>query len=78
VKTYTETRRVVIKDAGRYFGDGDHGSDRPTLEAVIEITVDLDAIANGSMARRAVLSKGKRSIDGHVMVRAHSVARAQP
>jgi hypothetical protein len=72
---YIETRRVVIKDAGRYFGDGDHGADRPTLEAVIEIEVNLDAIASGQMARRAVLSKGRKSVDGHVTVRAHSVEK---
>jgi hypothetical protein len=72
MKQYTETRRIQVQRAGHYFGDGDHPD--CTYDAVIEITVDIDQVV-ASMGRKAVLSKGKKSVDGAVSVRAHSVER---
>ena len=42
------------------------------LDGVLEIEIDIDGIVK-ELGARAIFSKGKKSVDGYVTVRAHSI-----
>lgn len=74
------TRRVIVRDAGRYYGDNTPtkpGEPYPTYTAVLEITIDLDELIQ-KLGRRAVLNKTKRSRQGVITVKAHSISEVRP